>query len=59
MKSCFTLLLLSAVMLSWGVMATHMSPAKIKLGSDVELLLEVTQAANDLATVKINYRSIG
>jgi hypothetical protein len=55
----FSLLLISVAMLSWGVVAIHVSPQDFSPGSEVELLLEVTQGGEELATVDINYRMSG
>lgn len=57
-KLCLGLLLLSVAMLSWGVVAIHVTPTDISPGSDLELLLEITQGGQDLASVDINYRLI-
>ncbi|MCB5263048.1 MAG: hypothetical protein LHW64_03840 [Candidatus Cloacimonetes bacterium] len=60
MKKCYiSILLLSAVMLSWAVVAIHVSPSSASPGADVELLLEITQGGENLANVDINYRLKG
>lgn len=58
-KLCLSLLLICIAMLSWAAEAIHVTPQDFSPGSQVELLLEITQGGENLATVNINYRFSG
>ncbi|MCB5265693.1 MAG: hypothetical protein LHW41_05575 [Candidatus Cloacimonetes bacterium] len=58
-KLCLSLLLISIAMLSWAAEAIHVPPQDFSPGSQVELLLEITQGGENLDTVSINYRFSG
>lgn len=53
------LLLLCSVTLAFAVTALHLSPEHLDPKDDIELLLEITQAAENVAAVNIHYRLLG
>ncbi|MCB5253370.1 MAG: hypothetical protein RBR69_01900 [Candidatus Cloacimonadaceae bacterium] len=55
-KLCFISILLNVALLSWAVAVIHIPPTDTSPGSDLELLLEITQGGQEVANIDISYR---